>query len=67
MVAPAFLLVEAFGPVLPVGLGFVAGAMIWMVFSELIPDALEDASSRVVAIVVTIEQDRRLRDEGTIV
>ena len=57
MVAPAFLLVEAFGPVLPVGLGFVAGAVIWMVFFELIPDALEDASSRVVAMVVTIEQE----------
>jgi zinc transporter ZupT len=57
MVAPAFLLVEAFGPVLPVGLGFVAGAMIWMVFSELIPDPLEDASGRVVAMVVTIEQE----------
>jgi len=57
MVAPPFLLVEAFGPVLPVGLGFVAGAVIWMVFSELIPDALEDASSRVVAMVVTIEQE----------
>ena len=57
MVAPAFLLVESFGPVLPVRLGFVAGAMIWMVFSELIPNALEDASSRVVAMVVTIEQE----------
>ena len=42
---------------LPVGLGFVAGAMIWMVFSELIPDPLEDASGRVVAMVVTIEQE----------
>ena len=49
-----FLLVEAFAPVLPVGLGFAAGAMIWMVFSELIPDALEDASSRLVAMVVTL-------------
>jgi len=54
MAVPAFLLVEAFAPVLPVGLGFAAGAMIWMVFSELIPDALENASSRLVAMVVTL-------------
>ncbi len=54
MAVPAFLLVEAFAPVLPVGLGFAAGAMIWMVFSELIPDALEDATSSQVAMVVTL-------------
>jgi zinc transporter ZupT len=36
------------------GLGFAAGAMIWMVFSELVPDALEEASSNLVAVVVTL-------------
>ncbi|CAN5827184.1 hypothetical protein BH23ACT11_BH23ACT11_12790 [soil metagenome] len=54
MAVPAFLFVEFFRPVLPYGLGFAAGAMIWMVFSELAPDALEDTSSNVVAIVATI-------------
>ncbi|MGB3635571.1 MAG: ZIP family metal transporter [Rubrobacteraceae bacterium] len=54
MAVPAFLFVEFFRPVLPYGLGFAAGAMIWMVFSELTPDALEDASSNLVAIVVTV-------------
>lgn len=54
MAVPAFLFVEFFRPVLPYGLGFAAGAMIWMVFSELTPDALEDTSSNLVAVVATI-------------
>jgi zinc transporter ZupT len=41
LAVPAFLFVEAFRPVLPFGLGFAAGAMVWMVFEELVPDALE--------------------------
>jgi ZIP family zinc transporter len=28
--------------------------MIWMVFSELVPDALEEASGNLVAVVVTL-------------
>jgi hypothetical protein len=28
--------------------------MIWMVFSELVPDALEETGSNVVAVVVTL-------------
>jgi len=54
MAVPAFLFVEVFRELLPYGLGFAAGAMIWMVFSELVPDALEEASSNLVAVVVTI-------------
>ena len=39
---------------LPYGLGFAAGAMIWMVFSELVPDSLEEASENLIAVVITL-------------
>lgn len=54
MAVPAFLFVETFRSVLPVGLGLAAGAMIWMVFSELVPDALEEASPGAVAVSATL-------------
>ena len=54
MAVPAFVFVETFHSLLPYGLGFAAGAMIWMVFSELMPDALEETSANLVAIIVTL-------------
>jgi zinc transporter ZupT len=48
LAVPAFLFVEEFRSVLPVGLGFAAGAMVWMVASELLPDAFSSAQARVV-------------------
>ena len=54
MAVPAFAFVEAFGPLLPYGLGFAAGAMTWMVFAELLPDARREAPDRLVAVVVAL-------------
>lgn len=54
MAVPAFLFVAFFEPLLPIGLGFAAGAMIWMVFSEILPESLEEASSNLVAVVATL-------------
>lgn len=54
MAAPAYLFVETFQPFLPVGLGLAAGAMIWMVFSELYPDALENVNHGSAATAVTL-------------
>lgn len=47
MAVPAFLFVLLFRPLLPIGLGLAAGAMLWMVFSELLSEALEDLPARI--------------------
>lgn len=50
LAVPAFLFVEAVDPLLAAGLGFAAGAMVWMVASELLPDAVRLASPRAVVL-----------------
>jgi ZIP family zinc transporter len=51
MAVPAFVFVETFEPVLPFGLGFAAGAMLWMVSVELLPEAVREAPPRAVIAV----------------
>ncbi len=54
MAVPAFLFVDAFKTYLPFGLGLAAGAMIWMVFAELIPDALKKSNAHTIALYTTM-------------
>ena len=54
LAVPAFMFVTVFTPFLPIGLGLAAGAMIWMTLSELIPEALENATSPMIASAVTM-------------
>lgn len=42
---PAFMLVLAFAPLLPVGLGLAAGAMLWMSLAELLGAGEHEASA----------------------
>ncbi|NDV61061.1 ZIP family metal transporter [Puniceicoccales bacterium CK1056] len=54
MAVPSYVFVEAFEPFLPFGLGFAGGAMIWMVFSEIIPEANEGNSSKHIGAIITV-------------
>ena len=54
MAVPAFLFVEAFRPALPYGIGFAAGAMLLMVFVELLPEAYDSAPRPAVSVVTSL-------------
>ena len=54
MAVPAFLLVSAFEPFLPFGLGLAAGAIIWMIGAEVLPGACGKASPRSIGVALTV-------------
>lgn len=51
---PAFYFVDSVKMLQPIGMGASAGTMIWMVFSEMIPEASKNISNDAVGLVVTI-------------
>jgi zinc transporter ZupT len=53
MAVPAFLLVDAARSILPYGIGFAAGAMVFMVLVELLPEAYGQGRRPSVAVLVS--------------
>ena len=53
LAVPAFLFVDTVRPALPYGLGFAAGAMIFMVLVELLPEAYEEGPRPAVGLLVS--------------
>jgi ZIP family zinc transporter len=51
---PAFIFVEHFHPFLPIGLGFAAGSMLWLVASELLPDAFKSANRTSAGLIFAV-------------
>ena len=54
MAVPAYLLVDTFTAILPYGIGLAAGAMVLMVFLELLPEAYQRARKPRVALLVSL-------------
>ena len=54
MAVPAYLFVETVRPALPYGIGFAAGAMVFMVLVELLPEAYDQARRASVALTVCL-------------
>ena len=66
MAIPAYLFVNSFIPVLPVGLGFAGGAMAWVALFELLFEAYEDTDLVTTACVSTVSLCTMLFFQGAI-
>ncbi len=51
---PAFIFVSTMKQYLPVGLGFAAGAMLWVVFSDIVPESQENISKARSATIIML-------------
>jgi zinc transporter ZupT len=66
LAVPAFLFVRAFEPFLPGALGFASGALIWMSFSDLVPEALAETSRKLVILVLVTSAVAMVAVQGLI-
>ncbi len=54
LAVPSYLFVETFRSLLPYGIGFAAGAMVFMVLVELLPEAFEAGRRSTIALLVSV-------------
>ncbi len=54
LAVPSYILVELFKPFLPFGFGFAAGAMIYLVVWDIIPNTLKSISREAISISIMI-------------
>ena len=66
MAVPAFLFVQRFSALLPYGLGFAAGAMVFLVLEELLPEAYAHERATRIALVTGLTATAMLLFQRTI-